>query len=250
MDGAKVVIGARYLDQGRRYEFGGEPRVCHPTIVPELSGQNDMVEFAQVTEELIRAGRVAVERGLVVASGGNLSARVGDGSYFVVTRSGTWLDRLDADSFCEIAVDAEDAPEAATPSVEWRLHQYTYRTRPDVNAVVHLHPQLLLLLDAADIPIRQITTDHAFYLGDIGCVGYHRPGTDALATDAAAVATDHDVMVLSRHGCSALGPDVDMAVRRALNLGEAADLTFQSVALGCGPEIEMPKRDRDELTGA
>ncbi len=208
------------------------------------------MELAQATEELIRAGRIAVERGLVVASGGNLSARTGDGSHFIVTKSGTWLDRLDTESFSEIAVEAEEAPPSASPSVEWRLHQYTYRTRPDVNAIVHLHPQLLLLLDAAEVPIRQITTDHAFYLGDIGCVGYHRPGTDALATDAATVAADHDVMILSRHGCSALGADVDMALRRALNLGEAADLTFQSVTLGCGPEIEMPKKDRDELTGA
>lgn len=208
------------------------------------------VELSEATEELIRAGRTAVEQGLVVASGGNLSARVGDGSRFIVTRSGTWLDRLDQDSFCEIGVDAEDEPEGSKPSVEWRLHQYTYRTRPDVNAVVHLHPQLLLLLDAAGIPIRQITTDHAFYLGDVGCVDYHRPGTEELATQAAEVANDHDVMVLARHGCSALGADVDMAVRRALNLGEAADLTFQSVTLGCGPEIEMPKKDRDELTGA
>lgn len=185
-----------------------------------------------------------------MASGGNLSARVDDGASFIVTRSGTWLDRLDPSSFCQIDVEAEDAPSGSTPSVEWRLHQYTYRVRPDVNAIVHLHPQRLVLLDAAGIPIRRITTDHAFYLGDIGCVGYHRPGTEQLAESAAAVSEDHDVMVLARHGCSALGADVDMAVRRALNLGEAADLTFQSIALGCGPEIEMPKKDRDELTGA
>lgn len=208
------------------------------------------MDRAQAVDELSRAGRVAVEQRLVVASGGNLSARVGDGSTFVVTNSGTWLDRLTARDFSEMPVDADDAPAGTNPSVEWRLHQYTYRVRPDINAVIHLHPQRLVLLDAADVPIRRITTDHAFYLGDIGRVGYHRPGTTDLAAEAAERSVDHDVMILARHGCSALGGSVDHAMRLALNLGEAAALTFDSIGLGCGPDIEMPEQDRNDLTGA
>lgn len=197
--------------------------------------------------QLARAGRGAVDAGLVVGSGGNLSARVPGGSEFIVTNSGEWLDRLEERSFSTMSVDVDEVPDGAKPSVEWRLHQLTYRSRPDVNAIVHLHPQLVVLLDAADIPIRQITTDHVYYLGEIGSVGYHCPGTPELAIDAASVSSDHDVMVLRRHGCSALGADVDMALRRALNLGEAAVLTYQSLALGCGSEINFPDRDRDEL---
>lgn len=183
----------------------------------------------------------------MVGSGGNLSARHPGAPEFIVTNRGEWLDRLHDGSFSTIPIGADDAPPETSPSVEWRLHQLTYRARPDVNAIVHLHPQLLLLLDASGHPIRQITTDHVYYLGHIGCVDYHRPGTEALAVDAAETATDHDVMVLARHGCSALGADVDMALRRALNLGEAAELTYQSIVIGCGPEIEFPEADRDEL---
>ena len=197
--------------------------------------------------QLARAGRVAVERGLVVGSGGNLSARQPGADDFIVSNSGTWLDRLDESSFSTMSVSRDDVPAGANPSVEWRLHQLTYRARPEVNAIVHLHPQLLLLLDAAGLPIRQMTTDHVYYLGQIGCVGYQKPGSVELAHDAAVIAEDHDVMILRRHGCSALGEDVDMALRRALNLGEAADLTFQACALGCGDEINFPEADRREL---
>ena len=204
---------------------------------------------SRVLAELARAGRTAVERGLVVASGGNLSARV-SADEFAVTRSGTWLDRLDDGSFVRIRVDADEAPPGTDPSVEWRLHQFTYRRRPDVGAVVHLHPQRLVLLDAAGHRIRRITTDHCLYLGEVGCVDYHQPGTEALAEAAAEVSADHDVMILARHGCSALGPDVDMALRRALNLGEAGDLTFDSILLGCDDDIEMPEADRRALDQA
>ncbi|MEM7324148.1 MAG: class II aldolase/adducin family protein [Actinomycetota bacterium] len=197
--------------------------------------------------QLARAGRVAVERGLVVGSGGNLSAREDGADRFLVSNSGTWLDRLDDTSFSMMDVNEDTIPPGANPSVEWRLHQLTYRARPDVNAIVHLHPQLLVLLDAAGVGIRQITTDHVYYLGQIGSVGYSRPGSVELATDAARVAEEHDVMILRRHGCSALGGDVDMALRRALNLSEAADLTFQSCALGCGDEINFPDADRQDL---
>jgi len=200
--------------------------------------------------QLARAGRAAVEGGLVVGSGGNLSAREPGSSEFIVTNRGEWLDRLDSPSFSTMSVHGDDPPQGTTPSVEWRLHQLTYRSRPDVNAIVHLHPQLVVLLDAAQVPIRQITTDHVVYLGEIGCVDYHQPGSVDLAADAARVACDHDVMVLRRHGSSALGHDVDMALRRALNLGEAAVMTYQSLALGCGPEIRFPAKDRNELRGA
>ncbi|HQH07042.1 MAG TPA: class II aldolase/adducin family protein, partial [Phycicoccus sp.] len=50
-------------------------------------------QISEVIPQLIDAGRQVVERGLVLASGGNLSARLTDDA-FVVTASGTWLDRL------------------------------------------------------------------------------------------------------------------------------------------------------------
>lgn len=44
--------------------------------------------------QLIAAGHTCVERGLVLASGGNLSVRLEGRGSFVITESGTWLDRL------------------------------------------------------------------------------------------------------------------------------------------------------------
>jgi L-fuculose-phosphate aldolase len=186
----------------------------------------------EVIDQLVEVGRSAVERGLVLASGGNLSARLPGAGEFVVTGAGTWLDRLTPADFTVVTVEGDVVGGAERPSTEWKLHQRTYRVRPDVHAVVHLHPQHAVLVDALGHPIRLITLDHACYVRSVGTVPYFPNGSDELADAAAEQARDHDCIVLSHHGCSALGEDVGMAYRRALNLEEAAIATYRALLLG------------------
>jgi ribulose-5-phosphate 4-epimerase/fuculose-1-phosphate aldolase len=200
------------------------------------------------------AGRAAVAAGLVVGSGGNLSARLPGASTCWVTRAGTWLDRLTPDDFVEVAIadgavviagrDAESLGLSPNPgpSTEVQLHLATYRVRPDVNAIVHLHPQLAVLLDALGETVRLITTDHAYYLRRVARVPFFPPGTVELAeAAAAAVADGTNCVILAHHGCSVLGADVAMAHRRASNLEEAARLTYQALLLTGGrPDRSIP----------
>jgi L-fuculose-phosphate aldolase len=183
-------------------------------------------------DALAEVGRMAVGGGLALASGGNLSARLPGSDEFVVTGAGTWLDRLTPADFSVMTLDGDVVGGAERPSSEWKLHQRTYQVRPDVNAVVHLHPQHAVLVDALGHPIRLITLDHAYYVRSIGTVPYFPNGSDELADSAAEQAREHDCIVLSHHGCSALGADVGMAYRRALNLEEAATATYRCLAVG------------------
>jgi L-fuculose-phosphate aldolase len=186
----------------------------------------------QLVTELAEVGRQAVERGLALASGGNLSARVPGSDRFVVTGGGTWLDRLARSHFASVGLDGTIDPGGIAPSSEWKLHQRTYLARPDVNAVVHLHPQHSVLLDALGHEIRLLTLDHAFYVRKVVSVPFAHNGSDELADAAAAASRDHDCVILAHHGCSTLGESVEMAFRRALNLEEAAVATFRCLQLG------------------
>lgn len=195
---------------------------------------------------LIDAGRHAVDVGLVQASGGNLSARVPGTGTFVVTGTGTWLDRLTPADFVDIAMDGT-IPDGARPSVEWKLHQRTYAVRPDVGAVVHLHPQHAILVDALGEQIRCISLDHAYYLGEVPRIPFLPSGSDDLAdAAAAAVAGGADALVLGHHGCSALGDTVEMALRRALNVEEAAAQTYRLLLLGRG-DVDFPPEHRGHI---
>ena len=187
----------------------------------------------QLCARLAEAGAEAVRSGLVLASGGNLSARLPDSDEFVVTGAGPWLARLSEADFSTMArTDGSLLDGAPTPSTEWKLHWRTYQARPDVRAIVHLHPQHAVLVDALGEEIRLLTLDHAYYLRSVGRVDYFPNGSDELAEAAAAQARDHNVMVLTHHGCSALGEDVAMAYRRAANLEEAAVASYRMLLLG------------------
>ncbi|MFC6018950.1 class II aldolase/adducin family protein [Plantactinospora solaniradicis] len=232
-------------------------------------------------DQLAYVGHDVVRAGLVVGSGGNLSARLPDGDSCWVTASGTWLDRLDRASFVRVRIPdgatypagsvspgpptVQDgtplldgvrppAPRAPgtmpdpttpdpttpepttpgpTPTSEVGLHLATYRARPDVQAIVHLHPQTVLLLDALGERIRLVTTDHGFYLRRVARVPFRAPGTPELAELAGEAARDGtNCLVLSQHGCSVLGDSVELAHKRAANLEEAARLTYRALAAG------------------
>jgi ribulose-5-phosphate 4-epimerase/fuculose-1-phosphate aldolase len=189
-------------------------------------------------DQLTHVGGEMVRAGLVVGSGGNLSARVPGTDTCWVTAAGTWLDRLDRSSFVRVniadgSVDSADQERAWPPTSELPLHLATYRRRPDVAAIVHLHPQAVLLLDALDEPIRLVTTDHAYYLRRIVTTPFRMPGSAELAEEAAAASADGvNCVILSHHGCSVLAESVELAHKRALYLEEAARLTYQALALG------------------
>lgn len=183
-------------------------------------------------EQLIHVAGSAVRAGLVLGSGGNLSARLDDGT-IAVTGKGTWLDTLRPDQFAILDLAGRQVG-GAVASSEWKLHTALYEARPDANAVVHIHPQFTLLLTALGHQIRFITQDHAFYVGSYGSTKYYTNGSDELAQTAADQVREgtHDVVVLGNHGIAVVGDSVESAYRKALNMEEAAKLTYYSLLLG------------------
>ena len=187
-----------------------------------------------LVDSLISVGRKAVSGGLVIGSGGNLSARVPGADECVVTCSGSALDELDRQQFSVVGT-ADGAVRSGhpVPSSEVALHLATYRVRPDVNAVVHLHPQTSVLLDALGHPIRLLTIDHAYYVREVRSTPFIQSGTPELAeAGAQAVADGCNCVVLGHHGCSVVADTVDLAWKRAQNLEEAARATLVMLQLG------------------
>jgi len=210
-------------------------------------------------DQLAHVGYDVVQSGLVVGSGGNLSARIPDEDAIWVTASGSWLDRLSRGTFAPVRIaDGGPAtvgalpPLRVEPSSELALHLALYRARPDVNAIVHLHPQTALLLDALGEHIRIVTTDHAYYLRRVSTVPFRLPGGPEVAALTAAMAADGtDCLLLSHHGCVVLGDSVELAHKRARNLEEAAQLTYRALAAGRLENLrDCPEEFLDRLSGS
>jgi len=192
-------------------------------------------------DQLIVVGRKAVARGLVIGSGGNLSARLPGADACWVTATGTWLDELTAASFSYVRISDGAVLEGnPAPSTEVALHLHSYLARPDVNAIVHLHPQTSVLLDAMGHPVSLVTMDQAYYLREVRSVPFIHHGTVALAEAAAdAIRDGCNCVILGYHGCSVVADTVELAHKRAANLEEAALATHRALALG-GPVPACP----------
>ncbi|MEV6599124.1 class II aldolase/adducin family protein [Actinoplanes sp. NPDC051346] len=211
-------------------------------------------------DQLAHVGYDVVQAGLVCGSGGNLSARIPDEDACWVTASGSWLDRLSRSSFAPVRI-ADGSPATLgngglpaprlTPTSELSLHLALFRARPDVNAIIHLHPQTALLLDALGEHIRIVTTDHAYYLARVSTVPFRLPGSVEVAALTAAMAADGtNCLVLSQHGCVVMADSVELAHKRARNLEEAAQLTYRALTLGRLDSLrEVPEEFLDRLAG-
>lgn len=198
--------------------------------------------WTQAFKDMSRVGAHAVSAGLALASGGNLSVRRPGSPDFVVTGRGTFLDRLSPASFTLMNLDG-DVLDGIEPSSEWKLHQRTYRARPEINAIVHLHPAHVVLLDALGKSIRQLTLDHIAYVPVINRIQFYPNGSDELADAAAEASIDCDCVVLGNHGCSTLSTTVEDAFRKALNLESAATASYRMLLLG-DEATEFPRHLR------
>lgn len=185
---------------------------------------------AALLDELIAVGKDAVDRGLVLASAGNMSVWIG-ADRFAVTASGTWFDRLTRSDFAVLNLAGEQLSGPA-PSSEWKLHQRAYQAREDINCVLHLHPHTATLLASLGRRIRLITLDHAFYVGSVGVSPFYPNGSDELAAAAAAQLAEHNCVIMQHHGCSVVADTAQMAFRRAMNLEDAAKMTLSALTIG------------------
>ena len=117
----------------------------------------------QIRDGVIRLAHAVARAGLVIAAGGNIAGRVGADQLWV-TPTGWNLADLSTDDLVLVSADGDHLEGANRATSELLLHVAAMRVRPDIAWSVHLHPPVATLLQALDVEIRAITTDHAFYL--------------------------------------------------------------------------------------
>jgi methylthioribulose-1-phosphate dehydratase len=103
-----------------------------------------MNDFEQRAQEIIEAGKILYQQGLVPATSGNFSARLRDGNV-AITVSGRHKGRLTETDI--MIVDAQGNPlDARQPSAETGLHIQIYQHFPAVGAILHPHSMNAVLL--------------------------------------------------------------------------------------------------------
>lgn len=139
----------------------------------------------------------------------------------------------------------------AIPS-ELPIHVETMRSRPAVNAVVHAHPQAVVMADLAGLRLRPIVGAYnipAFRLARDGIPVYPRAvliRRGELAAEMLAAMGGAPVCVLRGHGLVASGASIAEAMVRALNVESLARVVLGAAQAGGHPP-DLPDEDVAEL---
>ncbi len=182
---------------------------------------NDVVD---IRAQLVKWGRRLVEKGLVVAAGGNISARVGDTMF--ISPSGYSISEATEEDYVPVEISTgkilDDFP--IKPSSEVLMHLRCYRVRPDIRAIVHVHPPLLVGVISAGEMVVPFTPDAVALLGKPAIIEYILPTTDELAKAVEEKVKNADVIFLRNHGVVTVGANL----REACYKAEVAEDTAKS----------------------
>ena len=193
----------------------------------------DSAACAALVDQVIAIGADLVRRKLTLASAGNISFRDPENpTRFFITAAATWFDALTENDMSHIDLAGTVISGSAQPSSEWRVHAMAYQTRPDVDAVIHAHPQYSVLIDALGHPVRLMTLDDVSYVKSVGTTPFAPNASVSLASGVASQLQHHDCVIMSHHGCVAVADTLTMAYRRILILEEAAENTYRAMTLG------------------
>jgi L-fuculose-phosphate aldolase len=179
---------------------------------------------------LVDFTRRCVSLGLNHGSTGNLSVRSSSG--FLITPTAIPADQLDEGTMVDLAPNG--APRGpGRPSSEWRLHAAIYSARADAHAIVHTHPPFSTTIAClrCDIPpvhyMLAITGG-----GRVRCSSYATFGSEELSAAALEALGESRACLLANHGLVTIGPDLETAVRIAVEVENVAAYWWRAKAAG------------------
>jgi len=179
----------------------------------------DLMEaHAHFKQQILDACRTLVDKGYLMATGGNVSVRItgqpAPQNAFAITPSNYDYLKMLPDDVCILSLDLEPIEGERKPSVEAGMHAGVYQTRPDVMAVVHTHQVYASALALMNAPIPALFDEQVRFLGRaVEIIPYAPSGTGMLRnTIVKHIKNHHNAYIIQNHGVLCFGHDMERAI--------------------------------------
>jgi L-fuculose-phosphate aldolase len=217
-----------------------------------------MEDLSKLRELVAQSCRVLGKLNLTKEPSGHVSARSPAGDEILIKARGpeesglrfvTARDVITVD-FSGKKVAGEDGLDVPQ---EVFIHTWIYKSRPDVQCVVHVHPLTVVLFTICNKPLLPLYGAYdpsGLRLLVDGLATYPRSITissEKLGEEFASAMGSKQACLMRGHGITSAGPNVQDATLTAIKLNEAAVINYQANLLGV-PE-PIPQQDIDILVG-
>ena len=195
-----------------------------------------------VSERMVKAGRELHNQGLVRGTSGNISARIPDTDTFLIKSSGARMECLKADELVLVDLQGNRIRGESNVSMETPIHSVIYRTRKDVQAIVHTHAPTATAFGIAKTEILPLQIEVFMLLPNgVPVVPFEQPGSEALALAVQKTIKDYDALILENHGIVTVGSTIEAACNLNEMVEEAAKIQLLATTLAGKDAINLAK---------
>ena len=165
-----------------------------------------MTKQSQLTDEIIRIGKLLWDKGLVTGFNGNISTRI-DADTVLITATGTCLGYLKLQDIVTLNLKTGEVIGEGKASSERFMHTEVYKNFSEIKAVVHTHPTYTNGFFLSNETLVPQTFEAKFYLGTVKSVPQSTPSVTAMEPVVKELKASN-IVVLRNHGVVAMGPDL------------------------------------------
>lgn len=200
----------------------------------------------EIKNIIIKYGEIIDRKNFSPGSSGNISVRCED--KIIITASGSSNGSLSFDDLVLIDFDGKDIDSSHTKkaSSEKMLHVEFYKKRPDINAIIHVHPPFLSSFAAARKPLEDpIMAENVYYFGKIPLADYALPSSKELVNKTAKYFNKFNAVLMANHGFIVGDVDILQAYLK-LELAESyAQVVLNTKILGGA--VLLNQKEVDEI---
>jgi L-fuculose-phosphate aldolase len=191
-----------------------------------------MEEIDALREQIIEGGWRLLREGLVARTWGNISIRVDD-TNMLITPSGRSYEELTMDDIVLVNYHTSKYEGPVKPSSEKELHCEIYRTRQEVNAVIHTHQMNASTVAAAQREVPSVLDEMIQIIGPtIRVAEYALPSTKKITRKTVRALVDRNAALMANHGAVCIGSNLDEAFVVCQVLEKACKAFIETEFLG------------------
>ncbi|MGE5215633.1 MAG: class II aldolase/adducin family protein [Chloroflexota bacterium] len=190
-----------------------------------------MIDAIEATKEKMVLACKALQKQRLLDGYGHLTARLPDGR--ILSTPHMPPGKVAVRDMIIIDAQGNKLEGAGEPNGETPMHTSIYKARPDVQCILHYHPDELVIVAAAGQEIKVIANCGVHFYR--GTPIYDSPlliRSHQLGDKVAATLGDRNAVLLRGHGGTVVASNIDTLLRRGIDLVRSAKIQIMAVPLG------------------